>query len=613
VYTQCPDCGTVFRVTAAVLRAAQGHVRCGVCDANFDAIQFLSDTVGGEPAQTPAPAPLPSSGPTASAPAWLAAAPSAEATGAPVPPQPPVEPPLSPRSGIATGTPPAMDEDRALAEIAAALAREAQASHGFVADGAGAPDDSNVLEPADVEDILLDAEGTAGEIPDSALEFNLPPGEWDRVFVVDTESSAITPLDIDFEMLANAAEGAAPGTIAEAAFAGAFEPLADTAPEAPPHTPPEPSESRAAAVAADAAAEPAAQLVPDVATKVADESPAQFAPEVPVEVAAGLPADVAPEVPAGGAVEPPAALAPEVPAEAMPGQPAEPVAEIAVDSLAEPPAAVAIGGAERPFDEDSLSRTDESAALVAQWSEDGALEEAAADPAPIPRLVPTLLPTQAREPAPTATEASAAAPGDDADDETGDQTLAELMGKAPSAAIEPQPRRTMVAFASVSALLALTLGAQLVHHFREPLAGAPLVGRPLAVLYARLGTPIEPRWDLSAYDIKQWGAAADNAPGALRLRASVINRAPRSQPYPLLRVTLEDRFGGKVARREFTPAEYLPGRTAPSQLLAPGARADADLSFADPGSQAVGFELDVCLPRGGALACGGEQKTAEGG
>ena len=31
MYTQCPDCATVFRVTAETLRAAQGDVRCGVC------------------------------------------------------------------------------------------------------------------------------------------------------------------------------------------------------------------------------------------------------------------------------------------------------------------------------------------------------------------------------------------------------------------------------------------------------------------------------------------------------------------------------------------------------------------------------------------------------
>ena len=64
--------------------------------------------------------------------------------------------------------------------------------------------------------------------------------------------------------------------------------------------------------------------------------------------------------------------------------------------------------------------------------------------------------------------------------------------------------------------------------------------------------------------------------------------------------------------REFAPAEYLPGRSPPQGLLAPGARADADLSLADPGSQAVGFELDVCLQRDGALACGNDPTLAGG-
>jgi hypothetical protein len=131
-------------------------------------------------------------------------------------------------------------------------------------------------------------------------------------------------------------------------------------------------------------------------------------------------------------------------------------------------------------------------------------------------------------------------------------------------------------------------------------------------LYAALGRTLEPRWNLAAYDVKQWGAESAATPGGLRLRASVVNRAARGQPYPLLRVTLEDRFGGKVARRDFAPAEYLPGRSAPPGLMAPGARADADLSLADPGSQAVGFELDVCLLRNGVLACGTDPTLAGG-
>ncbi|OQX33236.1 MAG: hypothetical protein B0D96_12020, partial [Candidatus Sedimenticola endophacoides] len=37
MFTQCPTCQTLFRVTASQLRAAAGRVRCCRCDAIFDA------------------------------------------------------------------------------------------------------------------------------------------------------------------------------------------------------------------------------------------------------------------------------------------------------------------------------------------------------------------------------------------------------------------------------------------------------------------------------------------------------------------------------------------------------------------------------------------------
>ena len=43
MYTQCPDCSTVFRVTAEALRVAQGRVRCGICSAGFNALDNLSE------------------------------------------------------------------------------------------------------------------------------------------------------------------------------------------------------------------------------------------------------------------------------------------------------------------------------------------------------------------------------------------------------------------------------------------------------------------------------------------------------------------------------------------------------------------------------------------
>jgi predicted Zn finger-like uncharacterized protein len=43
MYTRCPKCATVFRVTAAQLRAAEGEVRCGNCTISFNALTELTD------------------------------------------------------------------------------------------------------------------------------------------------------------------------------------------------------------------------------------------------------------------------------------------------------------------------------------------------------------------------------------------------------------------------------------------------------------------------------------------------------------------------------------------------------------------------------------------
>ncbi len=66
-----------------------------------------------------------------------------------------------------------------------------------------------------------------------------------------------------------------------------------------------------------------------------------------------------------------------------------------------------------------------------------------------------------------------------------------------------------------------------------------------------------PAASLSAYQLRQWGVTGDpGAKGTLRVRASIMNTAGQLQPYPLLRVTLANRFGTRVGAREFEPAEY---------------------------------------------------------
>ncbi|MFU8820992.1 MAG: zinc-ribbon and DUF3426 domain-containing protein [Gammaproteobacteria bacterium] len=56
MFTRCPECRTVFYITAAELRSADGMVICGACDTTFDALASLSET---RPADTHAAEPAP--------------------------------------------------------------------------------------------------------------------------------------------------------------------------------------------------------------------------------------------------------------------------------------------------------------------------------------------------------------------------------------------------------------------------------------------------------------------------------------------------------------------------------------------------------------------------
>ncbi|MGC1730629.1 MAG: DUF3426 domain-containing protein, partial [Steroidobacteraceae bacterium] len=156
-----------------------------------------------------------------------------------------------------------------------------------------------------------------------------------------------------------------------------------------------------------------------------------------------------------------------------------------------------------------------------------------------------------------------------------------------------------------AAALLLLLAAQIVNHFRDALATHARLNRPLTALYAALGVSLRPQWDLHAYDVRQLGASVDPGSGAeITVRASIRNGGPQPQPLPLLRVTLEDRFGTPLASRDVSPRDYLPGAVPASSFLAVDQRIDAEMAFVDPGSSAVGFEIDACLPSaGGAVAC----------
>jgi predicted Zn finger-like uncharacterized protein len=169
-----------------------------------------------------------------------------------------------------------------------------------------------------------------------------------------------------------------------------------------------------------------------------------------------------------------------------------------------------------------------------------------------------------------------------------------------------QPPRPAVApvWKILAGPLVLLLAVQLVHTYRHALARHPRLGPAIMSVYGALGVNLQPDWDLHAYEILQWHLGSDPAtPGTLKVRANLKNVASFAQPYPLLKLVLEDRWGERVREREFEPADYLDPSTAPDRLLAPSQQATATISIVDPGPDAEGFRFDVCLRGRRGIVC----------
>nr|MCU0936962.1 zinc-ribbon domain-containing protein [Gammaproteobacteria bacterium] len=115
MFTQCPQCGTVFSVGDEQLDAAGGRVRCGACRAPFDALLYLvrqlpAGSARAAPGKRPRP---PAAGAGRAAPAAppppeplpIPAAPARPRDGALAKPEAVPDPPLRPAPSPAAREP----------------------------------------------------------------------------------------------------------------------------------------------------------------------------------------------------------------------------------------------------------------------------------------------------------------------------------------------------------------------------------------------------------------------------------------------------------------------------------------------------------------------------
>ena len=84
--------------------------------------------------------------------------------------------------------------------------------------------------------------------------------------------------------------------------------------------------------------------------------------------------------------------------------------------------------------------------------------------------------------------------------------------------------------------------------------------------------------------------------GALVVDAILYNRAPFSQPFPLLELRFADLNGKMIASRRFKPGEYLSGDLTGKTEMPPQTPIHIALDILDPGPKAVNYSLSFHSP-----------------
>lgn len=84
--------------------------------------------------------------------------------------------------------------------------------------------------------------------------------------------------------------------------------------------------------------------------------------------------------------------------------------------------------------------------------------------------------------------------------------------------------------------------------------------------------------------------------GALVVDAIIYNRAPFSQPFPMLELRFADLNGQLLASRRFKPAEYLAGDLAGQAEMPSQTPIHIALDILDPGPKAVNYSLSFRSP-----------------
>lgn len=149
------------------------------------------------------------------------------------------------------------------------------------------------------------------------------------------------------------------------------------------------------------------------------------------------------------------------------------------------------------------------------------------------------------------------------------------------------------AYLGIGALVLLLL-LQVMHQSRDALATVPAFNSTVGPVYRMLGQPLTPTWDIAGWRFEATKDDLDETGDVLTIYSRVGNNSEEALPYPLVHLSLTDRFEDVIGSTVLEPGDYLPQDSDPRKLVAPGNTFNAVIAIDSPPENAFGYKLNVC-------------------
>ena len=143
-------------------------------------------------------------------------------------------------------------------------------------------------------------------------------------------------------------------------------------------------------------------------------------------------------------------------------------------------------------------------------------------------------------------------------------------------------------------LLLFALVGQIVHGNRDTLSTFDFFNQTVGPVYRMLGNPITPEWSITGWQFEATNGSIAEGDDVLTIFSRIGNRSQQALPYPLVHVSLTDRWEEIIGSAILEPGEYLAGDQNPNQPVTPGDNFTAVITIDEPSVDATGFKLNVC-------------------